>query len=86
MKFLTEIALASVLAMTLTACGSDESSDSGASPDSSAPTAEERAPTVGTEIARDLNSSLDRAKAVETQVMDQKNKIDAALKEAEDDT
>ena len=65
MKTLTMLALA----LTLVACGSDET--------------EEREPTVGTEIAEDYNEALDKAREVENQVMEQKEKIDAALKEAE---
>ena len=81
MKIATLIALA----LTLVACGSDDSSDAGpAAGDGSA--REERAPTVGTEIADEFNNSMERARNVEAQVMEQKRKIDAALKEAEDDT
>ncbi len=57
------------LALTLVACGSNEQ--------------EEREPTIGTEIAEDYNEALDKAREVENQVMEQKEKIDAALKEAE---
>lgn len=56
-------------ALTLVACGSDEP--------------EEREPTIGTEIAEDYNEAMDKAREVENQVMEQKEKIDAALKEAE---
>ena len=56
-------------AITLVACGSDEP--------------EEREPTIGTEIAEDYNRAMDKAREVEQQVMEQKDKIDAALKEAE---
>ena len=56
-------------AITLVACGSDEP--------------EEREPTIGTEIAEDYNRAMDKAREVEQQVMEQKEKIDAALKEAE---
>jgi 5'-deoxynucleotidase YfbR-like HD superfamily hydrolase len=76
MKILTVIAFA----LTLVACGSDEA------PDAESEVVEERAPTVGAEIARDFNDSMDRARNVENQVMEQKDKIDAALKAAEDDT
>lgn len=65
MKILTILAFA----LTLFACGSDES--------------EEREPTIGTEIAEDYNEAMDKAREVENQVMEQKEKIDAALKEAE---
>lgn len=57
------------LALTLPACGSDEP--------------EERQPTIGTEIAEDYNEAMDKAREVENQVMEQKEKIDAALEEAE---
>ena len=56
-------------AITLVACGSDEP--------------EEREPTIGTEIAEDYNRAMDKAREVEQQVMEQKDKIDAALKETE---
>jgi hypothetical protein len=76
MKILTVLAFA----LTLVACGSDDA------PDIQSEVVEERAPTVGKEIADDFNSSMDRARQVEDQVMEQKRKIDAALAEAEDDT
>jgi len=66
-------------ALTLVACGSDEA----ANIESEA--VEERAPTVGKEIADDLNSSMDRARQVEEQALEQKRKIDAALAEADGD-
>jgi hypothetical protein len=58
------------IALTLVACGSDE--------------AKEAEPTVGKEIADDYNRAMDQARAVEDQVMQQKQQIDDALKEAED--
>ena len=76
MKILTML----LLALTLIACGSDESADGATE------VVEERAPTVGKEIADDYNRAMDRAKNVENQVMEQKRKIDAALQQAEDDT
>ena len=57
------------VALTLLACGSDEP--------------QEREPTIGTEIAEDYNEAMDKAREVENQVMEQKEKIDAALQEAE---
>ena len=75
MKILTMVELA----LTLVACGSDESADDATE------VAEERAPTVGKVIADDYNRAMDRARAVEDQVMEQKRKIDAALNEAEND-
>ena len=68
-----------VFALTLVACGSDEAADV------ESDVVEERAPTVGKEIADDFNSSMDRARQVEEQALQQKQKIDAALKEAEGD-
>jgi hypothetical protein len=65
MKMLTILAIA----LTLVACGSDES--------------EEAEPTVGKEIADDYNRAMDKAREVEDQVMEQKRKIDEALAEAE---
>ena len=80
MKTLSAMLSANVLLVMLVACGSDESADSGPAATT------ERAPTVGAEIADDFNNSIDRAKNVEDQVMQQKDRMDAALKEAEDDT
>ena len=77
MKILTMIVLA--LALALVACGSDESADDATE------VVEERAPTVGKVIADDYNRAMDRARAVEDKVMEQKRKIDAALNEAEND-
>ena len=76
MKILTVI----VLALMLPGCGSDEAADI------ESEVVEERAPTVGKEIADEFNSSMDRARQVEEQAMEQKRKIDAALEEAEGDT
>jgi hypothetical protein len=69
MKILTMLAVA----LTLVACSSDESTN-----------IEEREPTVGKEIADDYNRQLEKARAVEDQVMEQKRKIDEALEAAED--
>lgn len=69
-----------VLALTLVACGSDESADDATE------VVEERAPTVGKVIADDYNRAMDRAREVEEKAMEQKRKIDAALKDAEGDT
>jgi hypothetical protein len=69
MKTLTMLAVA----LTLVACSSDESTKT-----------EEREPTVGKEIADDYNRQLEKARAVEDQVMEQKRKIDEALEAAED--
>ena len=68
MKFITMLAIA----LTLVACGSDNSEEAG-----------EAEPTVGKEIADDYNRALDQARAVEDQAMQQKQKIDEALKQAE---
>ncbi len=76
MKILAVIAFA----LTLLACGSDEA----ANIESEA--VEERAPTVGKEIADEFNSSMDKARQVEEQALEQKRKIDAALAEADGDT
>lgn len=58
------------MALMLTACSGDEPA--------------EREPTVGKEIADDYNRQMDQARAVEDQVMQQKQQIDEALKAAED--
>lgn len=58
------------IALVTAACSSDEPP--------------EREPTVGKEIADDYNRQLDQARAVEDQAMEQKRKIDEALKAAED--
>ena len=68
MKILTMLAIA----ITLAACGSDEATKT-----------EEREPTVGKEIADDYNRQLDKARAVEDQAMQQKQKLDEALEAAE---
>jgi Tfp pilus assembly protein PilF len=57
------------IALALVACGSDEPA--------------EREPTVGKEVADEYNRQLDEARAVQDQVMQQKQKIDEALQEAE---
>lgn len=58
------------IAMALVACGSSDE-------------AVEAEPTVGKEIADDYNRQLEKARAVEDQVMQQKQKIDEALEAAE---
>ena len=68
MKFMTMLALA----LMLVACGSDN-------PDEVV----EAEPTVGKEIADDYNRAMDKARAVEEQAMQQKQKIDEALEQAE---
>ncbi len=42
--------------------------------------------TIGKEIADDYNAAMDKARDVENQVMEQKQKIDEALREAEKTT
>ena len=66
------------LALMLVACGSDEAAE--AEPSVNA------APTVGKDLADEYIRALDQAREVENQLMEQKQKIDAALQEAEDDT
>ncbi len=68
MKFMTMLAIA----LMLVACGSDKSDE-----------AVEAEPTVGKEIADDYNRAMDKARAVEEQAMQQKQKIDEALEQAE---
>ncbi len=68
MKFMTMLAIA----LMLVACGSDNSDE-----------AVEAEPTVGKEIADDYNRAMDKARAVEEQAMQQKQKIDEALEQAE---
>ncbi len=68
MKILTMLAIA----LTLVGCGSDEPQE-----------AEEAGPTVGKEIADEYNRAMDKAREVEDQVMEQKRKIDEALRDAE---
>ena len=46
-------------------------------------TSEEREETVGTEIARDYNHAMDKARNVETLNFENKDRLDAALEEAE---
>ena len=73
-----------VLAMSLfvVACSSDEQ-DSAVVRDNSGSRSDAatREETIGTEIARDLNKPMNRARNVENQVMDQKEKLDAALED-----
>ena len=69
MKYITMLATA----LMLVACGSDKSDQ-----------AVEAEPTVGKEIADDYNRAMDKARAVEEQAMQQKQKIDEALQQAED--
>ena len=75
MKVLTLIALV----LTLGACGADESAetarDSGATAAGS-----ERAPTVGKEIADSLNNSMDKAKNVENQALQQKPAVEPVIR------
>ena len=80
MRFLTAMTSACALLLMFAGCGSDDTSESAPA------TTEERAPSVGTDVANELNSSMDRAKDVENQVMQHKDRIDSALQEAEDDT
>ena len=68
MKFMTMLAIA----LMLVACGSDNSDE-----------AVEAEPTVGKVIADDYNRAMDKARAVEEQAMQQKQKIDEALEQAE---
>jgi hypothetical protein len=68
MKFMTMLAIA----LMLVACGSDKSDE-----------VVEVEPTVGKEIADDYNRAMDKARAVEEQAMQQKQKIDEALEQAE---
>ena len=69
-------------AMMITACGGDGPRSNG---EDAGQASEERAPTVGAEIARDLTDQIERAQEVEKQALQQKEKIDAALREAEAD-
>jgi len=68
-----KILLTVILSISLFACSSDQ-------PDE----LEERAETIGKEIADDYNSALDRAKEVESKLQEQKDAIDKALEEAEE--
>jgi len=74
MKILAVLAFA----LTLLACGVDEPAPAEPLP--------EATPTVGKVIADDYQHAMEKAREVENQVMEQKQKIDAALKAAEDDT
>jgi len=44
---------------------------------------EQREDTVGTEVARDYNKAMDKARNVETLNFENKDRMDAALEEAE---
>lgn len=69
MKVLTMLAVA----LMLVACGSNDAEKT-----------EKAEPTVGKEIADDYMRDMEKAHAVEDQIMEQKNKMDEALREAED--
>jgi len=43
----------------------------------------DREETVGKEIADDYNEAMDKAREIENQMQEQKEKMDAALREAE---
>ncbi len=58
------------MTLALVACGSDEPA--------------EREATVGKQIADDYKRQMDQARAVEDQAQQQKQKLDEALKAAED--
>jgi hypothetical protein len=60
------------LSLVLTACGSGGSDD-----------ARQREDTVGTEIANDYNRAMDKARNVENLSFEQKDRLDAALQEAQ---
>ena len=66
----------------MVACSSDER-DSAVVRDNadSRSDATAREETIGTEIARDLNKPMDRARNVENTVMDQKAELDKALED-----
>lgn len=73
-----------VIAMSLfvVACSSDEQNSAVVGDNSgSRSDAASREETIGTEIARDLHKPINRAQNVENQVMDQKEKLDAALED-----
>ena len=69
----TSMLLAFILA--LVACGSGSSDDT-----------RQREETVGTEIASDYNRAMDKARNVETLSFESKDRMDAALDEAEGET
>ncbi len=70
-----KISLLLVLSLASVACGSGSSDD-----------VREREETVGTEIANDYNKAMDKARNVENLSFEQKDRMDAALEEAEGDT
>ncbi len=70
-----KILIVLALALTLMACGPDDSAR--------AEPAAKAEPTVGKEIADHYNRALDDARAVEGQAMEQKQKVEEALKAAE---
>ena len=63
------------LMLALAACGSGNADDS-----------ERHDDTVGKEIADDYNRAMDKARNVENLSFEQKDRMDAALDEAEGDT
>ncbi len=70
-----KILIVLALGLTLMACGPDDSAR--------AEPAAKAEPTVGKEIADHYNRALDQARAVEDQAMEQKQKVEDALKAAE---
>jgi hypothetical protein len=70
-----KILIVLALALTLLACGPDDSAR--------AEPAAKAEPTVGKEVADHYNRAMDRARAVEDQAMEQKQKVEDALKAAE---
>ena len=76
MKYL--LILASLASLALVACGSSADDTS----DDTSDDASDR--TVGTEIAEDFNSAMDKAQNVEDLLQESKENLDAALAEADE--
>ena len=66
-----KVLLTGMLLLALTACGYEKSEE------------REGDETVGTEIARDYNNAMDKARNVEDLTFENKDRLDAALEDAE---
>jgi len=66
-----KVLLPGALLLALVACGYDKSDDG------------ERDETVGTEIARDYNNAMDKARNVENLTFENKDRLDVAVEDAE---
>ena len=66
-----KVLVPAMLLLAMTACGYDKSDEG------------ERDETVGTEIARDYNNAMDKARNVENLTFENKDRLDGTLEAAE---